>query len=129
MRRGKKGDSMAKIDEMAKDGVAKLGDMRQVDRIKRMEKCLDESKKAIEKMEKALKEYEKAQGSYKKLCDYYGSAKWLEDYEADEKGKLPKSLKRGVLSEDGVYDLITENHKLTVRLLKIITGNVEGNRA
>ena len=120
---------MAKIDEMAKDGVAKLGDMRQVDRIKRMEKCLDESKKAIEKMEKALKEYEKAQGSYKKLCDYYGSAKWLEDYEADEKGKLPKSLKRGVLSEDGVYDLITENHKLTVRLLKIITGNVEGNRA
>ncbi|MBQ1257811.1 MAG: DUF4298 domain-containing protein, partial [Clostridia bacterium] len=30
------------------------------------------------------------------------------DYEADEKGLIPKTLKRGVLSEDGIYDLICD---------------------
>ena len=120
---------MAKLDGITKEGMSKIENLRQVDRIKRMEKCLEESSKAIEKMKKALADYEKAQASYKKLCDYYGSSRWLEDYEADEKGKLPKNLKRGVLSEDGVYNIITENHDLTARLLKIITKNVEGNRA
>lgn len=120
---------MAKLEGITKEGISKIENIRQIDRIKRMEKCLEESSKAISKMKKALSDYEKAQGSYKKLCDYYGSSKWLEDYEDDENGKLPKNLKRGVLSEDLVYNLITENHDLTTRLLKIITKNVEGNRA
>ncbi|MBP3747571.1 MAG: DUF4298 domain-containing protein [Ruminococcus sp.] len=40
------------------------------------------------------------------LSDYYGSAAWKRDFAADEAGLLPQDLKRGVLSEDGVYDLI-----------------------
>ena len=40
------------------------------------------------------------------LTDYYENGWWMHDYELDEKGYLPKDLKRGVLSEDGVYDLI-----------------------
>ena len=35
-----------------------------------------------------------------------GSGKWQEDYEADEAGKVPADLKRGVLSEDGLYNLL-----------------------
>ena len=42
------------------------------------------------------------------LDEYYTSGKWQEDYEADEAGLLPEGLKRGVLSQDGVYDLLTE---------------------
>lgn len=45
----------------------------------------------------------------RKLCllhDYYTSGKWLEDYEADEAGLFPADLKRGVLSQDGIYDLL-----------------------
>ena len=30
---------------------------------------------------------------------------WKKDFEDDEKGLLPKELKRGVLSEDGIYNL------------------------
>ena len=30
----------------------------------------------------------------------------------DEKGKLPKELKRGVLSEDAIYDLLERNKEL-----------------
>lgn len=42
------------------------------------------------------------------LDDYYTSGEWREDYEADESGLLPADLKRGVLSQDGVYNLLEE---------------------
>lgn len=42
------------------------------------------------------------------LDEYYTSGEWLEDYEADEAGLLPKDMKRGVLSQDGLYDLLEE---------------------
>ena len=40
------------------------------------------------------------------LITYYQSPLWLSDYEADEQGLLPPDLKRGVLSQDGIYDLL-----------------------
>ncbi len=42
------------------------------------------------------------------LISYYESPLWREDFELDEKGLLPPGLKRGVLSEDGVYNYLTE---------------------
>ena len=44
----------------------------------------------------------------RELMDYYFGGQWLADYQADERGELPKNLKRGVLSEDGVWNLIAE---------------------
>ena len=41
------------------------------------------------------------------LLSYYNSSLWLSDYEADERGELPKDLKRGILSQDGFYDFLT----------------------
>ena len=41
------------------------------------------------------------------LAAYYDSGLWLSDYEADERGELPRDLKRGVLSQDGLYDLLS----------------------
>ena len=37
---------------------------------------------------------------------YYTSGEWREDYESDEWGELPPDLKRGVLSQDALYDLL-----------------------
>ena len=42
------------------------------------------------------------------LIDYYESGQWLKDYEADERGDLPRNLKRGVLSQDGLWNLLHE---------------------
>ena len=39
---------------------------------------------------------------------YYTSPAWRADFEADEAGLLPPDLKRGVLSEDGIYNLMEE---------------------
>ena len=47
-------------------------------------------------------------GDIQALSAYYEGSLWREDFEADEAGLLPPDLKRGVLSEDGVYDLLSE---------------------
>lgn len=43
-----------------------------------------------------------------RLSAYLDSGQWLEDYRLDEEGKLPADLKRGVLSEDTLYNLLTD---------------------
>ncbi|MBR5048297.1 MAG: GNAT family N-acetyltransferase [Erysipelotrichaceae bacterium] len=45
----------------------------------------------------------------RKLADYLDSGRWLADYQLDELGMLPKQLKRGVLSQDGLYELLCED--------------------
>ena len=42
------------------------------------------------------------------LKEYQESGLWLKDFECDEKGELPLDLKRGVLSEDGLYNLLRD---------------------
>ena len=42
------------------------------------------------------------------LEDYVESGHWIADFECDERGELPKELKRGVLSEDGLYNLLCD---------------------
>ncbi len=47
------------------------------------------------------------------LSDYYENGDWLHDYELDEQRLLPPDFKRGVLSQDGLYDLLMEiNEKI-----------------
>ena len=40
------------------------------------------------------------------LTEYYESGQWLQDYELDEKRLIPQNLKRGVLSQDAVYNFL-----------------------
>ena len=42
------------------------------------------------------------------LKTYYFGGQWLEDYEADSRGELPPDLRRGVLSQDGLWNLMEE---------------------
>ena len=43
-----------------------------------------------------------------KVIDYYENGLWLKDYELDEKGLLPRNLKRGILSQDVLYNFLEE---------------------
>ena len=40
------------------------------------------------------------------LTDYYEGELWKRDFDADEQGLLPDDLKRGILSEDGLYNFL-----------------------
>ena len=99
--------------------------MKQIERIETMERYLDESAQAILALSDALDRYESIQSSLKKLSDYYGSTRWMKDFEDDEAGKLPEGLKRGVLSEDAVYDLLTEHHDLMLRMSRAVTKSID----
>ena len=46
--------------------------------------------------------------AFDRLIHYYTGGQWLRDYQLDERGQLPTELKRGVLSQDGVYNLLQE---------------------
>ena len=41
---------------------------------------------------------------------------WKDDFAMDEKGELPDKLKRGILSEDGIYNLLERNKELKERI-------------
>ena len=97
----------------------------QTERIRKMESYLDEAGEAIAELNEALDKYERIQNKYYKLEDYYGSKKWMNDFEADEAGKLPADLKRGVLSEDAVYDLIAEHRELMARMQRAVLRCME----
>ena len=67
----------------------------------------------------AVEEHASVREDVCELVSYYESSQWMEDYEADEAGLLPEDLRRGVLSEDGLYDLLAEYERLTDRLRRL----------
>ena len=82
--------------------------MEQIERITRMEALFDKSEEVVKRLETALEDFAKLQPDIAELEAYYDGPDWRADFEADEAGLLPKDLKRGVLSEDGIYDLLTD---------------------
>ncbi|MBR6369796.1 MAG: DUF4298 domain-containing protein [Bacteroidaceae bacterium] len=82
--------------------------MTQIERIEQMEKILDSLKEAIAQVNTAMSRLRELGPQALELDDYYGSPEWFDDLKADEKGLLPDGLRRGVLSEDGIYDVLNE---------------------
>ena len=80
-------------------------------RITEMEEALDRVLAALDDAE--LSDVAASAGSsaeleadVRRLAEYYDGPDWKEDFVLDEAGILPKDLKRGVLSEDGIYDAL-----------------------
>ena len=101
--------------------------MEQIERIQEMEDCLDASEKAISELSEALTAYQTVQTKLSRVGAKHSRHLWMQDFEDDEAGKIPRDLKRGVLSEDAVYDLLTENRELLVRMLRLVTGALESD--
>ena len=82
--------------------------MTQIERIEQMEKILDSLKEAIAQVNTTISRLRELGPQAMELDEYYGSQEWFDDLKADENGLLPKGLKRGVRSEDGIYDVLNE---------------------
>lgn len=92
--------------------------MEQLERIAHMEQALDTAAAAIAQLSEALEAYDAAREALAELEEYSRSGQWLRDYDDDCAGKLPTGLKRGVLSQDALYDLLSENDTLRRQLLE-----------
>ncbi|MBP5134308.1 MAG: 8-oxo-dGTP diphosphatase MutT [Paludibacteraceae bacterium] len=88
----------------------------QIARISQMECLLHRAQAAVEQMQLALDAYQDMQSQITALDAYYGSSQWHADCKADREGRLPENLKRGVLSEDEIYDLLAANKEVLEQL-------------
>ena len=100
---------------------------KQIKRIQEMEESYDRLLLAQGHLESALNEFSAVQKDTKKLAAYYGSGAWKQDFEDDELALLPRDLKRGVLSEDGLYDALTLHRQLMIRMLDQINEALKKN--
>ena len=98
---------MDELEEMIKRKRKLFGqkpEEGQIERIERFEILMREAEQLMDAADggqaEALREKMEA------LEAYYGSGEWKKDFADDEAGLLPAGLKRGVLSEDGIYDLL-----------------------
>ena len=82
-----------------------MQESERIDRIKRMEEYFDILLEAVEQGDGDLTGKEEMLAE---LIGYYESSVWMEDFKADERGELPMDLKRGILSEDGIYNLLSD---------------------
>ncbi|MBO6088919.1 MAG: DUF4298 domain-containing protein, partial [Lachnospiraceae bacterium] len=80
-----------------------------VSRIEYMEELYDRGLKLIKEANDNPLAFLSFQSEIEKLEQYYGDERWKNDFALDEQGKLPADLKRGVLSEDGLYNLLEQN--------------------
>ena len=93
--------------------------MNQVERITRMENLLNEAKAAAAALDQALDRYAAAREGLAELEAYYSGGVGIREFEDDSAEKLLKDLRRGVLSEDAVYDLLTDHSCLLKRMKKL----------
>ena len=79
-----------------------------IERIGDMEEKMDRAWKAVRDLQAAIEQFNGVREDIETLTGYYENGCWRQDYEADEAGLLPEDLKRGVLSQDALYDLLAE---------------------
>ncbi len=90
---------------------------KDIARIREMEAHLDECTAAVGALDNALERMTAMLDGMSELFEYYGSEEWY----ADREGDLPEGVKAGVLSEDLVYDTISDVRDLCFRMLETAT--------
>ncbi len=83
-------------------GLAVLFRRAQLRRIARYEGLLRELRRLLSDPDAGPGALDAARPLAAQLEAYYASRAWKRDFAADEAGRLPKELPRGVLSEDGI---------------------------
>lgn len=88
----------------------------QIKRIETMEEKMDRAWEAVRDLQTAIEQIDAVKEDIEILTEYYENGCWRQDFEADEAGILPEGLKRGVLSQDALYDLLAEYEALERQL-------------
>ncbi len=94
-------------------------DMEQIDRIKYMEGVFEETLSQTRSLMELITNYDSIRDSINELSAYYSGKKWKQDFAADEASLLPPDLKRGVLSEDGIWNLLCEWREIEKQIVDI----------
>ena len=95
-------------------------DRKLLTRVREMEERYDALARALSGLGEAVSGFEGVKPDLAALQDYLESGQWQKDFEADEKGRIPAEVKRGVLSEDGLYNLLQDADELLERAREVL---------
>lgn len=85
-----------------------------IDRVRKMECLYDRLRETVKNEPGKINNDPGNEKMMRELLCYY-EGEWQRDFEADEKGLLPQDLKRGVLSEDGLHNLLSDLREAFIR--------------
>ena len=91
------------------------------ERIAFMSNAYDKLRKLVTELAEKAEELDALIPEVEKLQEYQESGKWLQDFEADERGEVSLEVNRSVLSEDGLYDLLSDLDSLYSTFGDILT--------
>ena len=95
-------------------------DTNLIARVRKMEEDFNMVRDIMDDMEMAIYKFEVVQRRIDRLFRYMEGGQFLKDFEADERGELPKDMERGVLSEDALDELLTDVTLMRNRLKKLV---------
>ena len=98
--------------------------MTNIERITEMEQRFDRVDEALRALEIAVDTITKLEDDILKLDVYYSGDEWKADFRSDELGLLPQDLKRGVLSEDAIWNLLGRVDAVKHRMLVFVMTDI-----
>lgn len=95
-------------------------DNKLIARVRKMEDDFNMVRDIMDDMEMAVYNFEAVQRRIERLFQYMEDGQFLKDFEADERGELPKDMERGVLSEDALDQLLVDVTMMRNRLKELV---------
>ena len=92
------------------------------ERVMHYEGILNQNERLVSELDSLLQKLKANLEDYQALMKYYGSPEYFDDLHLSESTDELKGIPHGVLSEDGVYNLITSMHTLHIEMLEIATA-------
>ena len=114
-------EGMAKDRE---DHAPKTGIQHDIERITDMEQRFNRVDEALRALEIAMDTIISLEDDILELDAYYSGDEWKADFRSDELGLLPQDLKRGVLSEDAIWDLLGRVDGIKHRMIDFVTTDL-----
>lgn len=97
-----------------------------IERITKNEDRFDKILESVKELELALYNFKNIKKDLSQLTRYYESKNWIKDKEALENNKIPR-VKAGVLSEDGVWNMLSDIDSIISDMKKIIKSQEKNN--
>lgn len=95
--------------------------MRNYEHIEQLERIRVSYEQLLRQAEAMLDELEHKTDAYITLREYYISDQRNQDLLDDEQGLIPQTVKRGILSEDELYDLMGSYRETALRMIEVGT--------
>ncbi len=93
--------------------------MEKYEHITKMETIMVDHEEMLKALNQHLDALEARQEDYAALLEYYYSDQRNQDLEDEENHRIPQTLARGVLSEDGIFDLVGDYRDTAIRMMEV----------